>query len=236
MAGSMLLGPVLFRDFELPGRVSWGGVQRLSVHELPGGRRVIDAMGRGDAPIAWEGTFSGEDAAMRARLLDLMRADGGVWPLTWGRFFYSVVIQAFSVQYERAEWMPYRIVCAVLRDEVEGVVEDGLSLIQGVGADLFAADQAGSGVDFAAAQDGLAVPGAGRLGGGGYGPARLGVGGVRAAVEGVVAVAEEAVSGAGFGGFGALDAAGDAAGALARGGMARGYARRASVNLNNAGS
>jgi hypothetical protein len=94
----------------------------------------------------------------------------------------------------------------------------------------------GAGVDVGLAQEALAVPGAGRLGAGGYALARSAVGSVVGAVEGVVAVAEGAVAGAGFGGFGALDAAGDAAGALAQGGVARGYARRASVNLNNAGS
>ena len=53
MAGTLLLGPVLFRDFELPGQITWGGKQRLAVHHLPGGRRVIDAMGRDDAAIVW---------------------------------------------------------------------------------------------------------------------------------------------------------------------------------------
>ena len=94
----------------------------------------------------------------------------------------------------------------------------------------------GAGVDVGGAQDALALPGAGRLGAGGYSLARAAVGSVVGAVEGLVAGAEDAIAGAGFGGFGALDAAGDAAGALAQGGVARGYARRASVNLNNAGS
>ncbi len=239
MAGMMLLGPVVFRDFEVPGQVSWGGAQRVSVHALPGGRRVIDAMGRDDAPILWEGVFSGEDAAMRARLLDLMRADGGVWPLTWGGFFYSVVIQAFQVRYERATWMPYRIVCAVLRDEIEGVVADAVSLLRAVAADLLAVDQGGIGQvggDVTAAQAALAAPGAGVLGGAGYGAARLGVGGVRAAVEGAVEAAGTAIGAAGFGGFAALRAAGAAAEDLAQGGRALGFARRADVTLGNAGS
>ena len=235
MAGSLLLGPVLFRDFELPERIAWGGAQRLAVHELPGGRRVIDAMGRADAPIAWSGTFSGEDAAMRARLLDLMRADGGVWPLTWGRFFYSVVIQAVSVQYERATWMPYRISCVVLRDEVEGVVEDGLSLVQGVAGDLGLAGQAGL-VDVSAAQSAVGMAGAGGLGSAANADAVGSVGLVRDGAEVALMAAERNVRGAGFTGFAGLSSAGDAAGALAQGAVALGFLRRAAASLATAES
>src|SRR3954469_21838480 len=99
--GTLLLGPILFQDFEMPERVRWGGAQRLSVHRLPGGARVIDALGRDDFDIAWSGVFSGDDATLRARGLDLMRAEGGVWPLTWNWFFYSVVIAVFQADYTR---------------------------------------------------------------------------------------------------------------------------------------
>ena len=95
MANYLVLGPLLLQDFEVPERISWGGAQRLAVHRLPGGARVIDAMGRDDAQIAWTGIFSGADGGARARLVDLMRADGSVWPLTWDNFFYSVVIAEF---------------------------------------------------------------------------------------------------------------------------------------------
>ena len=43
MSSYLLLGPVLFQDFELPERISWGGKQRLTVHRLPGGTRVTVA-------------------------------------------------------------------------------------------------------------------------------------------------------------------------------------------------
>ena len=71
----LLLGPVVFQDFELPGWVRFGGAQRLAVHQMPGGARVIDMLGRDDAEICWSGVFSGSDAPERARLIDLMRAD-----------------------------------------------------------------------------------------------------------------------------------------------------------------
>lgn len=136
MSEYLLIGPVLLEAFELPARVFWGGRQRLAVHRLPGGRRVIDALGRDDADIAWQGVFSGEDAVARARAMDLMRAGGLTWPLSWGSWFYSVTIHRFEASYERDNWIPYRIACTVLRDEAEGLLEDGTSLAAGALADL----------------------------------------------------------------------------------------------------
>ncbi len=228
MAGILLLGPVLFRDFELPASIAWGGRQRLAVHQLPGGRRVIDAMGRDDAAIIWSGTFSGADAAERARLLDLMRAEGAAWPLTWGRFLYSVVIQDFAVSYERANWMQYRIACAVLRDEIEGLVEDALSLAQSAAADL----DAGSafGLDDGGSRDLLATPGAGTLGTDAHGLALAGLGGLSAGADARFAAADSAASTADFAGIA------DAAGELANAAFARGYAARAFSALASASS
>lgn len=136
MSEYLLIGPVLLEAFELPARVFWGGRQRLAVHRLPGGRRVIDALGRDDADIAWQGVFSGEDAAARARAMDLMRAGGRIWPLSWGSWFYSVTVHRFEASYERDNWIPYRIACTVLRDEADGLLDDGVSLAAGALADL----------------------------------------------------------------------------------------------------
>ncbi len=220
MAGTLLLGPVLFRDFELPGQITWGGKQRLAVHHLPGGRRVIDAMGRDDAAIVWSGTFSGADAGERARLLDLMCAEGAAWPLVWGRFLYTVIVQDFSVAYERANWMPYRIVCAVLRDEAEGLVEDALSLLQSVSADL-----ASAGAPMPLTQD------ATRLGTPAYTAALASVSGVTTSAHQSLMTADAAA-----GGDLDLASAGDVAGTLAQAAFARGFAARALGNLANAAS
>jgi hypothetical protein len=120
---ALLLGPILFQDFELPASITWGGAQSLTVHKLPGGARVIDAMGRDDADITWSGIFSGPFAADRARALDLMRGDGALWPLTWGSFFYSAIIFRFEADQRRPNWIPYRITCKVLRDETAALLE-----------------------------------------------------------------------------------------------------------------
>jgi hypothetical protein len=126
----LALGPVQFADFELPANVSWGGAQSLAVHKLPGGGRVIDAMGRDDAPINWSGIFTGQDAVARAHALDLMRVEGSIWPLTWLDFTYSVLISRFEANFHRANWIPYRITCVVLRDEAGAAAETLLSAAQ----------------------------------------------------------------------------------------------------------
>jgi hypothetical protein len=134
----LTLGPVVFDSFEIPENLSFGGRQRLVVHNLPGGVKIIDAMGRDDADLSWSGIFTGPQAADRARLLDLMRAEGGVLPLLWDSFCYSVIISRFSAEYRNPFWLPYRITCAVVRDEAQGlpvsIVEAGAAVLADVAA------------------------------------------------------------------------------------------------------
>ena len=73
---SLTLGPVAFAGFEIPSSITLGGRQRLAIHKLPGGLRIIDALGPDPADLAWSGIFTGPDAADRARLLDAMRVGG----------------------------------------------------------------------------------------------------------------------------------------------------------------
>ena len=135
-ATSLLLGPILFTDFELPSEISWGGTQSLAIHRLPGGAHVIDAMGRDDAPISWSGIFTGPDASARAHALDLMRASGSTWPLAWDDFSYAVIIASFHADYRRSNWIPYRISCAVLQDDASAVEQLLLSTAQEAAQDL----------------------------------------------------------------------------------------------------
>ncbi len=234
MAGHLLLGPVLFRDYELPERIGWGGRQRLAVHRLPGGRRVIDAMGRDDAAIAWSGVFSGEDGAMRARLLDLMRAEGGAWPLNWGNFLYSVVISGFSVQYERANWMPYRIECTVLRDELAALAEEAVSLGAAVAGDLAAA--AAGGLETGGMAALLDVDGAMTLGSAAYGSALAAVTGLAAQAGQALGRADDVAVGTEFADADSVGAASLAAGDLARAAQAWAYAARAAAAMSGAES
>ena len=127
MAGGLLLGPVLFRGFEVPERIAFGGEQRLAVHVLPGGGRVVDAMGPDEGPIRWSGVFSGVGAGARVRLLERMRRDGAVHPLTWGGWRHSVVVESFTAETVKEAWVPYKICVVVVSAGDAGVVDDVLS-------------------------------------------------------------------------------------------------------------
>ncbi len=110
----LVLGPVVFRGFEVPARVRFGGRQVLAVHALAGGGRVVDAMGAAEGPLSWEGVFSGVDAGARVRLLERLRRDGGVLPLSWGGWRYSVLIERFEALAQNPAWVPYRLRCTVV--------------------------------------------------------------------------------------------------------------------------
>ena len=114
MAGGLTLGPVSFRDFEVPERLRFGGRQRLAVHLLPGGGRVVDAMGADEAPLEWSGVFSGPDAAGRARLLERLRRLGAVLLLAWEGWRYTVIIEAFEAEAMNPAWIPYSLRACVV--------------------------------------------------------------------------------------------------------------------------
>ncbi len=110
------LGDFQFALFEIPEKISWGGSQRIAVHELVGGQRVLDAMGRSDRSLVWSGLFMGQNATARARFLDTMRAQGAAQTLTFGQLAYSVIVKEFDPDYERFYQIPYRIECEVIAD------------------------------------------------------------------------------------------------------------------------
>lgn len=226
----LYLGPVAFQDFEVPERIVFGGRQRVAIHQLPGGGRVIDAMGRDDAPLAWTGIFSGPSAAARALQLDLMRAEGLAWPLVWDVFSYLVVVSDFAASYERGNWIPYRIVCSVVVDHTAILAQATLSLVEGVIADL-AAGTGIAGVDLSAVTAALAGPSAVVPGSNSYAIAGIAL---DAASGGIAA----SLASAGTTLLAATDfpTAATAARQSAQLAAAQGYVQRAKTNLDNAGS
>jgi hypothetical protein len=232
--GALLLGPILFQDFELPEQVRWGGRQRLTVHRLPGGVRVIDALGRDDADIVWSGVFSGGDAAVRARALDLMRAEGGFWPLTWDWFFFTVVIARFEADYARANWIPYRVTCTVLRDETAAAVEATVSLATSVLSDLTTAQGLGSSVALGAAIGSLGTTQATQPGSSAYVAATAALAGASQQINAGIAATEGQLAGKPCTDAAALTTSTDLAGQLAALMAARGYVGRAVANQANA--
>ncbi len=234
MATTLLLGPITFQDFELPERIGWGGCQRLAVHDMPGGTRVVDVLGRADGPIVWRGTFSGPDAPTRARMLDLMRADATVWPLVWDEFFYSVIIGAFHADYARPNWVPYTISCTVVRDETAAAA-DIMTSETAVLADATAAQGSASGMDMSGVLTALAASGATTPGTSAYAAALQAIASARTTMDGQVTSQDEALSTLTIRSAGDLTAAGTSTMGLSTSVAARAYLRRAQSNLQGAG-
>lgn len=113
---TLTLGPITFTTYEIPAHINFGGMQALSVKQLVGGQRIVDAMGVVQDDITWSGIFFGTTALFRARFLDGLRSQGLALPLTWSQFSYSVVIKDFKASYERDYQIPYSITVSVIQD------------------------------------------------------------------------------------------------------------------------
>lgn len=137
--GLINLGPIQLYGFEVPAAVRWGGAQRLAIHRLIGGGRVLDVMGRDDVALEWSGVFSGLLAADRARSLDTMRVGGDTYSLTWNAFCYLVVIEKLRFDFNSPWWIPYEISCVIQRDLAQGESEFLPSLTESLVGDLMAA-------------------------------------------------------------------------------------------------
>jgi hypothetical protein len=227
---SLMLGPVVFGAFELPASIGFGGRQRLAVHQLPGGDRVVDAMGRDDAPICWNGAFSGPDATPRALMLNLLRAQGAALPLTWDVFAFTVVIAEFTARYDRQNWIPYRITCSVVADDSFPSVILGTPVLSSILGDLAIAGGAGL-VNVAAATSALGATDALAVGTPAWSAAGMALAAATAGVGGALANAGTALAAAT-----SFPAAASAAGQCAQLANAQGYVRRAQTNFINAGA
>lgn len=112
--GPLTLGGFAFADMELPEGIQCGGQQQVAAHQLPGGGRIVDAMGPSEAPITWSGIFLGPDAATRSQQLSEMRRAGQVVPLAWGGTVVPVIVTEVLIDWRNPHWVPYRISCDVL--------------------------------------------------------------------------------------------------------------------------
>lgn len=219
----LVLGSVTFRDFEVPERITFGGTQKLAVHELPGGGRVIDVMGAQSADLVWSGVFTGADAAERVRLLDGLRLLAAEVPLSWDVFAYTVIIERFEAEYISPWWIPYHLICKIVQDPVSDLVALGATLVGQVVSDLAVA---ATSVSFGAAQSAVAVSGAGTQGSAANLAAIGAISSGQQDIEAQMSNAGERLDGATLG-----DSV-SACGTLAELGVARGYAGRASAILS----
>ncbi|WP_428533521.1 hypothetical protein [Rhodopila sp.] len=83
------------------------------MHNLSGGRRVLERLGPDDAEIAFQGIFSGPNAEARVRAFDDLRLSGEVVWLTWETFRRRVVVKSFLAEYHSPWWIPYKVSCIV---------------------------------------------------------------------------------------------------------------------------
>ena len=135
----LTLGGLDLVSFEVPDRVRFGGRQRLAIHTLIGGRRVIDTLGRDDDAIAWSGVLSGNEAGSRARELDSMRVDGQLQTLIWDAFCFSIIIEHLKLTFTNPWWIPYRISCVVQQDLAQDSTGNPPSTVTSLVSDLLAA-------------------------------------------------------------------------------------------------
>jgi hypothetical protein len=211
------LGGVTFQDFEVPEKIRLGGAQRLAMHPLIGGGRVVDALGGEPGTIAFSGMFSGGDAAARAQTLDAATALGAQLPLFWDSFFYTVIIRKFQADYEKLWWIPFSISCAVVFDpaaELASVIGSVTSLIgddiaaavglaqqSGLSLSLGAAGAAGLAAAQAVIGSGLAASGAALAGGVAAFNGAIDVPAACGALAGVVAISGELAAISGMAGY-----------------------------------
>ncbi len=150
MAVTLTLGSVVFSEFEIPESINFGGEQMLVVKKLPGGNRVIDAMGPDDDDIHWSGRFRGPSGEERALLLDHMRRQGNKVLLSWGPHRYQVVIKEFKPDYRNAYEIPYSIACTVALDEVQALASLAIGFAEAMVGDLLKATGLGNQIGSAA--------------------------------------------------------------------------------------
>ena len=222
---SLTLGPVAFAGFELPSSITIGGRQRLAIHRLPGGLRIIDALGPDPADLAWSGIFTGPDAAIRARALDTLRDTGAALPLAWDAFLYTVIIEDFEADYRSPWWIPYRLSCVVLRDEAATITTAIVALAPAIATDL-----ASAGVYGATAATAASAAGATTAGTSAYRAASQAVNSAVASLDSQIVVTEPTIQAPD------VPTAAIACGLLAQLTAARAYAARAARNLSAASS
>lgn len=110
-AAPVVLGGMVLCGAEVPDELVFGGRQTLVVHRIPGGGRVIDALGNDPARLVLSGRFIGQNAPSRARLLEKFRSAGQVMEFSVADFSVRVWIAEFSWTYQaRGTICPYRLV------------------------------------------------------------------------------------------------------------------------------
>lgn len=109
----IFINDLVLEDIRGASGISFGGSQILAVHRLPGGGRVVDALGGSDADLRWRGVLRGSAAYELAQELDSLRVAGAPVSLSWGQAAYTVLIAELDLEFDCPWWIPYSIRCTV---------------------------------------------------------------------------------------------------------------------------
>lgn len=137
------IGSVVLRAFEVPSVVHYGTSQRVAIHRLGNGSRVVDCLGPDPLDISFSGTLTGTDADMRASVLKTFCESGQDVPLSWGTSYYQVIVRQFTTRYMSPVWIEYDLTCTVTDPPVSSTTSTGVDFLQ-IGSDLQIAGQFGT--------------------------------------------------------------------------------------------
>ncbi|BAK82888.1 hypothetical protein D3W54_15170 [Komagataeibacter medellinensis] len=105
------IGALTLTGMEVPRLIRDGGTQQVAIHRLPGGGRIIDAVGNDPDRLELEGTFVGPTALARARALKQMRVAGAPVAFSGAGLSLMVRIVQYSYDYQqKGIVIPYRLV------------------------------------------------------------------------------------------------------------------------------
>lgn len=120
------LGSVTFFKFEVPEELpGLFGVQKLAIHDMPGGTRLVQQLGAFPFEhIEWKGIFflgdtqNGSSSPIdRASQLNTYRVTAQPQMLIWGPFQLQVIVHEFEVVGRLAQELQYRIKVVPLIDQ-----------------------------------------------------------------------------------------------------------------------
>ena len=123
----LILGGFEFLDFEIPERLAFPAKQKTVIHQMIGGKRVIDVLGVEYDPLSWSGIFTGSQSGDRVAALERMRDAGKPVTLTLDGYSFEVVITQFTPTYEFIYRRPYTIEVAVVSNNASPLRVDALT-------------------------------------------------------------------------------------------------------------
>jgi hypothetical protein len=141
------LGSIELRDFEIPQSVRFGGRQRLAVHALAGGRRIVERLGPDDDDIQFRGIFSGPAAETRACAFDNLRLSGEIVWLSWESFRRRVIVKSFVANYHSPWWITYQVSCVAVHQAGTASSEE-MTIAALISTDLSSAMSIAAGIGF----------------------------------------------------------------------------------------